>query len=276
MGNRQLGKLPLAGGYYDYANDGLRWGTDDDEFNFGIRAMQQLDARIYANPNQEYASSGIFNPRTRIYFYGHLTRPFSYEFSFQESYGTLNLLDSYVNYRLSATDSSSSSAATRPRSPMSGTASTSGTCSPRSGRFLPRTSKAIAASVSWAGEARSTTGWNMRSAPSTVNVTGTCEFNSSQDIMAFLNFKPFYNREDSLLRDLHFGGSVDAGIENNPLSPAVLTTSAPPSPSGLSPGSPAVPFLAFNNGVMERGYRALWELHLGLLLRGPLPARCLG
>ena len=46
---------------------------------------------------------------------------------------------------------------------------------------------------------------------------GYVEFNSSQDIMAFLNFKPFYNREDSLLRNLHFGGSVDAGIENNPL-----------------------------------------------------------
>jgi phosphate-selective porin OprO/OprP len=94
VGNRQLGRLTLAGGYYDYANDGLRWGTDDDEFNFGIRAMQQLDARIYANRDQEYASSGIFNPRSRIYFYGHLTRPFSYEFSFQESYGSLNLLDS--------------------------------------------------------------------------------------------------------------------------------------------------------------------------------------
>jgi hypothetical protein len=77
VGNRQLDKLPLAAGYYDYANDGLRWGTDDDEFNFGIRAMQQIDARIYANPNQEYASSGIFNPRTRLYFYGHLTRPLS-------------------------------------------------------------------------------------------------------------------------------------------------------------------------------------------------------
>jgi phosphate-selective porin OprO and OprP len=68
VGNRQLGKLSLAGGYYDYANDGLRWGTDDDEFNFGIRALQQIDARIYANPNQEYASSGISNPRTRLYF----------------------------------------------------------------------------------------------------------------------------------------------------------------------------------------------------------------
>ena len=84
VGNRHLGKLPLAGGYYDYSNDGLRWGTDDgDEFNFGIRATQQLDAD-YANPNMEYASSGITNPRTRVYFYGHLTRPFSYEFSFQE------------------------------------------------------------------------------------------------------------------------------------------------------------------------------------------------
>ena len=27
--------------------------------------------------------------------------------------------------------------------------------------------------------------------------------------MAFLNFKPFYNREGSVLRDLHFGGSLD-------------------------------------------------------------------
>ena len=50
--------------------------------------------------------------------------------------------------------------------------------------------------------------------------------------MAFLNFKPFYNREEGfLLRDIQFGGSVDAGNENQPLSPAVLTTSAPPSPS---------------------------------------------
>jgi phosphate-selective porin OprO and OprP len=93
-------------------------------------------------------------------------------------------------------------------------------------------------------------------------------FNSHQDVMAFLNFKPFYNKEGSVLRDLHFGGSLDAGIENNPLSPAVLTTSAPPTPSGLSTGSAAVPFLAFNNGVMERGFRELWELHLAYYYQG--------
>ena len=30
VGNRQLGKLSLAGGYYDYANDGLRWGRSEE------------------------------------------------------------------------------------------------------------------------------------------------------------------------------------------------------------------------------------------------------
>ena len=54
--------------------------------------------------------------------------------------------------------------------------------------------------------------------------------------MAFLNFKPFYNRDEGfLLRDLQVGGSLDAGIENNPLTPAVLTTSAFNQPSLVTP-----------------------------------------
>ena len=88
VGNRQRGRLPLLGGTYDFDNDGFRWGTEDNEITFGVRAMQQLDARIYANSNQEFASSGIFNPRTRFYFEGNLTRPISYEFSFQQTYDT--------------------------------------------------------------------------------------------------------------------------------------------------------------------------------------------
>ncbi len=101
VGNRQRGRMALMGGTYDFDNDGFRWGTEDNEITLGVRALEQLDARIYANSNQEYASSGIFNPRTRFYFEGNLTRPISYEFSFQQTYGTTNLLDSYLNYRFS-------------------------------------------------------------------------------------------------------------------------------------------------------------------------------
>ena len=100
--NRHRGRSPLKVGYYDFDNDGLRWGDRRERVHPGASLrLQQIDVRIYANRNQEYASGGIFNPRTRLYFEGYLTRPISYEFSFQETYDTTNLLDSYVNYRFS-------------------------------------------------------------------------------------------------------------------------------------------------------------------------------
>ena len=91
-------------------------------------------------------------------------------------------------------------------------------------------------------------------------------FDNRQDVMAFLNFKPFYNREEGfLLRDLQFGGSVDAGNENQSPMPAALRTNSAPSGAAVdstAAGNAAtLPFLAFNPGVLERGGRALWELH---------------
>src|SRR5260370_23213012 len=75
-------------------------------------------------------------------------------------------------------------------------------------------------------------------------------FDNRQDVMAFLNFKPFYNREEGfLLRDLNVGGSVDAGQENQLAVPAVLRTNSAPSAAGAGEGpaasSATVPFLAF-------------------------------
>ena len=53
------------------------------------------------------------------------------------------------------------------------------------------------------------------------------------------------------------GGSVDAGKQNNPLSPALLRGRSPPRATRSTTGSGdnivAVPFLAFNNNVRERG-----------------------
>src|SRR2546430_3716199 len=60
--------------------------------------MSQLDARIYQQPNQNPVSSGFYNPRTRIYFEGRFTKPISYEFSFQNFFDTVQLLDAYLNF----------------------------------------------------------------------------------------------------------------------------------------------------------------------------------
>ncbi len=268
VGNRQLGRIPLLAGTYDFDNDGFRWGTEDNEITFGVRALQQIDARIYANSNQEFVSSGIFNPRTRFYFEGNLTRPISYEFSFQETYDTLNLLDSYLNYRF------------RDGFQL------------RLGRYktpftyewyrvhiwhLLAPERSLFATNFEGNRRFGFMGWGSLFENRLEYAVGSFDgqrnsyqsFSSHQDIMAFLNFKPFERRTDSFLQNLQFGGSVNAGIENNPLSPAVLTTSAPPAAnSTLTPGSAQVPFLAFSNGVVERGYRALWELHTAYYYQG--------
>src|SRR5262249_26123172 len=90
---------------------------------------------------------------------------------------------------------------------------------------------------------------------------------SNQDFQAFVNFKPFYPREEGfLLRNLQFGGSIDVGNENQSPVPAVLRANFLPGPSTITDTSGAnaaeLPFLAFNNGVFERGGRAMWEAHL--------------
>ena len=266
-GNRHRGRSAFLGGTYDFENDGFRWGTEDNEVTIGIRALQQIDARIYANSNQEFASSGVFNPRTRLYFEGNLTRPLSYEFSLQHTYLITNLLDSYVNYRFGDGFQLRFGRYKTPFDYEWYRVHIWHTLAPERSPFAQN----------FGGNRRfGFMGWGslfdnrLEYAVGSFNGqrNGFTAFNSHQDIMAFLNFKPFEQKSDFFLRNLQVGGSLDAGIENSPLSPAVLTTSSPSTPVPLTPGSVSVPFLAFSDGVRERGYRALWELHVAYYYKG--------
>lgn len=264
IGNARLGSLPLKG-VYNWDNDGFILSTADDEFTLGIRAMTQVETRIYQQPNQVPVSSGFYNPRSRIYFEGRLSKPIQYEFSFQNTFDTVGLLDAYLNLNYD------------PRFQI------------RIGRYkTPFTYEWYRVHVwhllaperslfanNYEGNRRfGLMGWGSLFDQRVEYAAGTFNtqrnsyqpFNSRQDVMAFLNFKPFYNREESfLLRDLQFGGSVDAGQENQPTVPAVLRTNSAPSAAGADTGGAAsaatLPFLAFNPNVRERGARALWELH---------------
>jgi phosphate-selective porin OprO/OprP len=267
VGNRHRGRSSLLGGTYDFENDGFRWSTEDDEVTIGVRVLQQIDARIYANSSQEFANSGIFNPRTRLYFEGNLSRPVSYEFSLQHFYSTTNLLDSYVNYRFSDGFQLRFGRYKTPFDYEWYRIHIWHTLAPERSPFAQN----------FGGNRRlGFMGWGslfdnrLEYAVGSFNGqrNGYTAFNSHQDIMAFLNFKPFEQKSDFILQNLQVGGSLDAGIENNPLSPAVLMTSSPATPFPLTPGSASVPFLAFNDGVRERGGRALWELHVAYHYRG--------
>ena len=68
------------------------------------------------------------------------------------------------------------------------------------------------------------------------------------------------------------GGSIDQGRQDNLPSPSVLRTSTPTSTSPLTSTSGdnliAVPFLAFNGNVRERGDRSLGELYTTYFYKG--------
>lgn len=271
VGNRHLGNLPLKS-FYDFDGDGFVWSTDDDEITFGVRAMSQVEARIYTQPNQTPVSSGIYNPRTRVYFEGQFSKPIQYEFSFQNTFDSLNLLDAYINFNY---DSRFQLRLGRYKTPF-----TYEWYRIHVWHLLAPERSLFA--NNYEGNRRfGFMGWGdlfshrLEYAVGTFNTQRNSyqAFSNLQDVMAFVNFKPFYNRDaDFLLRDLQFGGSVNAGEENQPNVPAVLRTNSAPSANGVNASAASnaatLPFLAFNSDVRERGPRALWELHMAYYYRG--------
>jgi phosphate-selective porin OprO/OprP len=263
VGNPQLGELSLKS-VYDFDNDGFKWTTADGEYSLGLRGMTQLDARMYGQSGPGFAQNGFYNPRSRFYLEGHFTKPITYEFSFQNTFDTVALLDAYVNFNY---DERFQIRIGRYKTPFTYEwyrVHIWDTLAPERSLFA----------TNYEGQRRfGLMGWGVLWDNRVEYAVGTFNtqrntyqpFNDRQDVMAFLNFKPFYNDEGSFLRDLQFGGSVDAGSEKQSPVPAALRTNAAPSgaaaDSTSASNAASQPFLSFNTGVIERGDRALWELH---------------
>jgi phosphate-selective porin OprO/OprP len=272
VGNRHLGKVGLNP-YYDFDDGGVWLATEDEEFSFGLAGMTQLDGMLYSRPTPgPITSSGFYNPRSRIYFQGHATKPITWEFSFQNFFDTVQLLDAYVNFDYD------------PRFQV------------RIGRYknpfsyefyrihiwdLMAPERSLFAVNYEANRRFGLMLWGVLCDQRVEYALGSFDtqrnafrpFNNRQDFQGFVNFKPFYPEEEGfLLRDLQFGGSVDVGNENQSPVPAVLRTNFSPGPStsdSLSGANGAeLPFLAFNPNVIERGSRALWETHLAYYCGG--------
>lgn len=271
VGNRHVGKLELNT-HYDFDHDGFGWSTEDGEYSLGIRGMSQVDARVYSPAGESVANSGIYNPRSRIYFEGHFTRPIKYEFSYQNTFDSVKLLDAYINLDY---DPRLQVRFGRYKTPFTYEFYRThiwDLMAPERSLFANNYEGNRRFGVMLWGSA-----WEQRveyAAGSFDTQRNSYQaFSNRQDFMAFLNFKLFYNREEGfLLRDLQFGGSVDAGTENQPAVPAVLRTNSAPEAAGIDDTAAAnaasLPFLAFTDGVQELGSRALWEAHLAYYYNG--------
>jgi phosphate-selective porin OprO/OprP len=270
IGNRKLGSIPLKASY-DYRRNGFQFQTDDGELQLKFRAEAQADARVYDPANQFPVNGGFYLPRTRFYFQGRVTRPIEYQISFQQGYGTFAPLNVYLNFHY---DDRFQLRFGRYKAPWSYEfyhLNNWRLIQPE--RSLFNTNFQLNRQIGLMGwgelfEKRMEYAAGIFDGPR----NSFQDFNGAKDIVAFLNFRPFERSEGSFLQNLNFGGSVDYGYQDNPLNPLALRTSASHSnntiPDQGVTDTAAVPFLAFNNGVRERGLRELWDLHLAYYYGG--------
>ena len=251
-------RTPLKS-FYDHRQRN-RYGyvmqSEDEEYEIRFNGLLQADARINEPHNQIPVPNDLDIPRMRMYMSGRLTKPIEYQLSIQRSLNSLDLLNAYINlhyddriqlrfgrYKVPFTyewyKESIWEMLTPERSPFAnnfgGNRQVGGMA--WGNLWKDRLEYAVGVFDGIRNSYQATT--------------------NPKDVMALIDFRPFYPLADSPLKNLSVGGSVDAGRENNPPVPDLLRTNVTAGSNSLLTGSGdalvAVPFLAFNSGVRRRG-----------------------
>ncbi|MBV8554180.1 MAG: hypothetical protein JO116_01360 [Planctomycetaceae bacterium] len=256
--------LPLRA-FYD-TNYDRRYGyvlqTLDPEYELRVNGEVQVDSLIY-DKDQNPVVDTLDIPRARLYFSGRVTKPIEYQISFQRTVNTFDLLNAYLDFRY---DERVQLRIGRYRAPytyewakLSNWEFLTPERAPFPANFGPNRQVGV---MGWGNVNKNRLEYAVGIFDGARNSYQA--FTNHKDVMAFMDYRPFF-QTDTVLKFLSVGGSLDAGRENNPLVPALLRGSTNASSNTIASTSGdnlvAVPFLAFNSNVKERGDRRLWELH---------------
>ncbi len=247
--------------------DGFVVETEDEEFELRIRIMEQTDFKLFLPTPQVPARSGVYIPRFRSYFEGHVTKSFEYELSLQRSVeGTFDVLDANINFH-----------------PVD-------EFQIRIGRFI------VPYSYDWydhleqffvtperglfplnfglSREAGAMVWGNVNDGAMQYAVgafsgqlSGLADNNTSRDGVAYLNFRPFRNNGESEVGNWNIGGSVAVGNQAYPTAPLPLRTSLQASENDEAAQAASSIFLEFNDDVQLSGARNQAALHLAWYYR---------
>ncbi len=251
-----------------FFHEGFKFETEDGEFTLHFHNETQLDVRAYEqNASDPVDQTSFYVRRQRFYFNGRITKPIEYSVSVNKGLGSFNLLDAYINFSYD------------PRFQF------------RIGRYrVPFTYDGYALSNQFLATPERSVfvlnyGYNrnfglmghgelfdgrLDYAVAGVNGPRNSFFdeNGHKDLLAYLNFRPFYQSEGlAFLKHLNVGGSAAYGIQDQPALPIDFYTSLSASQSEGTIKT-AAPFLELNQNVMERGAREMWELHANYFYKG--------
>lgn len=239
---------------------GLEFETENEEDRFQIHNQTQLEGRFYNQPDQSPGAGGFDVPRQRFIIAGRLSKPIEYDVSLESAYGTVNLLNAFLNWHY---DDRLMVKFGRYKVPFLYeyyAISNTDLLQPERSAFGANFGlNRMPGAQLWGQLLKKRLDYAVGIFDGPRNQQ--LDFNAAKDVIAYLNVRPFEeNPALEALKWFNFGGSVDFGNQNNPVYPTALRTSV----SGTNnPGAftAAPSFLQWNNNVIERGDRALWSLH---------------
>ena len=88
------GKIPMTVKF----GPGIEFETLNEEYLFQIHNQTQVEGRFYQQANQNPGAGGFDVPRERFIIAGRLSKPIEYDASLESAYGTVNLLNAFMNW----------------------------------------------------------------------------------------------------------------------------------------------------------------------------------
>jgi phosphate-selective porin OprO/OprP len=234
--------------------------TDDDRFRLQIHYESQIEGRAWAQDGQLPANSGLFLPRQRFFFDGHVTKWVEYELAINRGLNNINLLNAYINLHL---DDRFQLRFGRFFTPLNYDQYAI------SNYWLPTPERSVFTTNLGLNRQIGAMAWGYLLGERLDYAAGV--FNGSRnsfesqannlDFVGYLNARPF--QESAALpfaRFLNVGTSVAYGRQDQSPVPVTFRI-AGGSPDANIPGVATVPFLTLNPDVAERGDRLVGSVH---------------
>lgn len=239
-------------------SNGLRWTSDDDEFQLVFHNLTQAELRNFPGVGgHSPLKDTFFIPRQRWYFTGRATKNVEFYTVINRGYGSLDLLDAFIDLNY---DPRIKFRVGRTKTPVSYEyyqIAEGDLIAPERSLYSGNLSGNRQEGFMFLGQVldkRAEYALGVFNGPR----RSFQDFNNDKDLYAFFNIRPFQKSENlTALKYFNVGGEFDFGNENNPIQPSTFRTandqSSANSNAALDTLSPS--FLKFNNNVVENGSR---------------------
>jgi phosphate-selective porin OprO/OprP len=243
-------------------SQGVRFLSSDGLYRIEFHDLTQGELRMFSPTAPSAAGQGGLHdtfdiPRQRLYFTGKVDKYFDFVSVINRGYGSLDILDSYVNFKFDKTFNVRIGRTKTPYTYEYYKIAEGDLIAPERSVFVGNLAPNRQIGAMAFGRLLNE---QIEYAAGVFNGPHRSfqDFNDFKSLFLFVNTKPFLYGGSDLLRNLNLGASGNYGRENDPLEPTALhTANDETTTSTVSNVSPT--FLSFNPAAVERGSTAFWS-----------------